>query len=100
MNPLNLEAAVCSLCARCVLAVCSLLGRVVAGHFWCSYAWVSLTNTERVRPRGCALLYRARAGAGGRARFERARFLYRACARFLYAPVRACASYPRVRAFL
>lgn len=26
---------------------------VVAGRFWCSYAWVSLTQTAPVRPRGC-----------------------------------------------
>ena len=42
---------VCSVCARCVLA----LGAVVAGRFWCSYAWVSLTQTAPVRPRGCVL---------------------------------------------
>lgn len=50
---LNLEAPV----ARCVLV---FKGRVVAGRFWCSYAWVSLTPTARARPRvrglerGCA----------------------------------------------
>ena len=37
------------MCARCVHA----LGRVVAGRFWCSYAWVSLTQTAPVRPRAC-----------------------------------------------
>ena len=53
MNPLNLEAG----CARCVLdvlgvhSVLGVLGLVVAGRFWCSYAWVSLTPTTRVRPR-------------------------------------------------
>lgn len=59
MNPLNLEAAV----GRCVLGVCSVwvvcaraLGAVVAGRFWCSYAWVSLTQTAPVRPRGCVLV--------------------------------------------
>ena len=46
---LNLEAAV----GRCVLGVCTLSGRVVAGHFWCSYARASLTQTAPVRPRGC-----------------------------------------------
>ena len=65
VNPLNLEAAVlgvhwvCTRCARAlgvlVLSVCSCsrcaLGRVVAGRFWCSYAWVSLTQTAPVRPR-------------------------------------------------
>ena len=30
-----------------------VLGLVVAGRFWCSYAWVSLTQTAPVRPRGC-----------------------------------------------
>ena len=42
--------------ARCVLGVLvcrRALGRVVAGRFWCSYAWVSLTPTAPVRPRGC-----------------------------------------------
>lgn len=37
------------MCTRCARA----LGRVVAGRFWCSYAWVSLTLTAPVRPRGC-----------------------------------------------
>ena len=47
MNPLNLEAAVLG-----VHSVCTrVLGRVVAGRFWCSYAWVSLTQTARARPR-------------------------------------------------
>ena len=49
---LNLEAAelgVHSVCTRCRRA----LGRVVAGRFWCSYAWVSLTQTAPARPRGC-----------------------------------------------
>ena len=55
VNPLNLEAAA----GRCVLGVCTLYGRVqglvVAGHFWCSYAWVSLTQTACARPRAaCA----------------------------------------------
>ena len=40
----------CSLCAR-VHSGCT--GRVVAGRFWCSYAWVSLTQTAPARPRGC-----------------------------------------------
>ena len=56
MNPLNLEAAVlvvCSLCARCG-SLWRVLGVVVAGRFWCSYAWVSLTQTACARPRGCA----------------------------------------------
>ena len=52
----------CSVCARCVLGVLALgrvqgrvQGRVVAGHFWCSYAWVSLTQTACARPRAaCA----------------------------------------------
>ena len=48
VNPLNLEAAV----GRCVLGV-HALGAVVAGRFWCSYAWVSLTQTAPARPRGC-----------------------------------------------
>ena len=26
---------------------------MVAGRFWCSYAWVSLTPTAPARPRGC-----------------------------------------------
>ena len=53
VNPLNLEAAA-GRCARCVHALCvRALGRVVAGRFWCSYAWVSLTQTAPVRPRGC-----------------------------------------------
>ena len=51
---LNLEAAVLGVCS-----VCSLLGRVqgrvVAGRFWCSYAWVSLTLAARVRPRAPGL---------------------------------------------
>ena len=45
-------------CSRCALGVLALgrvvglvLGLVVAGRFWCSYAWVSLTQTARVRPR-------------------------------------------------
>ena len=67
------------MCARSVARVLSVwlvcaraLGLVlvvVAGRFWCSYAWVSLTQTARVRPRApgiervraCALLIRARA---------------------------------------
>ena len=32
-----------------------VLGRVVAGRFWCSYAWVSLTQTAPVRPRARVL---------------------------------------------
>ena len=60
MNPLNLEAAV----ARSVLALRAgagrvlwlVLGLVVAGRFWCSYARVSLTQTAPVRPRGCVLV--------------------------------------------
>ena len=32
-----------------------VLGLVVAGRFWCSYAWVSLTQTARVRPRAPVL---------------------------------------------
>ena len=31
-------------------------GRVVAGHFWCSYAWVSLTQTACARPRAPVLV--------------------------------------------
>ena len=61
---LNLEAAVlalwvavCSVCARCARVRGCVLGRVqgrvVAGRFWCSYAWVSLTQTAPARPRGC-----------------------------------------------
>ena len=60
---LNLEAAaarcvlgvlaVCSVCSLCTRAPGCALGRVVAGRFWCSYAWVSLTQTAPVRPRGC-----------------------------------------------
>ena len=58
--------SVCTWCgawcgARCALAIGRVLGLVqgrvqglvVAGHFWCSYAWVSLTQTPPVRPRGC-----------------------------------------------
>ena len=37
----------CALGARCSR------GLVVAGRFWCSYAWVSLTQTAPARPRGC-----------------------------------------------
>ena len=43
-------------CARCALALGRVQGRVqevVAGRFWCSYAWVSLTPTAPARPRGC-----------------------------------------------
>ena len=46
------------MCARSVLGVLALglvQGLVVAGRFWCSYAWVSLTQTPPVRPRGCVL---------------------------------------------
>lgn len=39
----------------CVHALECVLGWVVAGRFWCSYAWVSLTQTAPVRPRGCVL---------------------------------------------
>ena len=44
-------------CARCALAIGRVQGRVqvVAGRFWCSYAWVSLTPTAPARPRGCVL---------------------------------------------
>ena len=46
-----------SVCTRCVHALGLVQGRVlglvVAGRFWCSYAWVSLTQTAPVRPRGC-----------------------------------------------
>ena len=50
---LNLEAAVlvCSRCARSVARSVARHRAVVAGHFWCSYAWVSLTQTARARPR-------------------------------------------------
>ena len=40
-----------------MLALGLVQGRVqvvVAGRFWCSYAWVSLTQTAPARPRGCA----------------------------------------------
>ena len=57
---LNLEAAVlgvysvCTRCARCARALGLVQGLVqglvVAGHFWCSYAWVSLTMPAPVRP--------------------------------------------------
>ena len=70
VNLLNLEAGVlgvCSVCARCVLGVLAL-GRVVAGRFWCSYAWVSLTPTAPVRPRAPVFCTRVRV----RARSERA----------------------------
>ena len=50
---LNLEAAVL-VCARCA-RVQGVLGAVVAGRFWCSYAWVSLTQTAPVRPRAPVL---------------------------------------------
>ena len=48
------------MCARSVL-VCRrvlgvALGAVVAGRFWCSYAWVSLTQTACARPRAPACL--------------------------------------------
>ena len=36
-----------------MLALGRVLGLVVAGRFWCSYAWVSLTQTAPARPRGC-----------------------------------------------
>ena len=64
----------CTVCARSGLA----LGLVVAGRFWCSYAWVSLTLAARLRPRGCV---RAPVRASST----------RPCAR-----ARACASYPRL----
>ena len=45
------------MCTRCVHALGRVQGRVqgrvVAGRFWCSYAWVSLTQTACARPRGC-----------------------------------------------
>ncbi len=48
--------SVCARCARALGVVLGVvLGRVVAGRFWCSYAWVSLTQTAPVRPRGCVL---------------------------------------------
>ena len=67
----------CSLCTRCVHA----LGRVVAGRFWCSYAWVSLTPTTRVRPRAPVFCTRVRAGARLERACRRARARYRARAR-------------------
>ena len=55
---LNLEAPA----GRCVLGVLALgrvqglvQGRVVAGRFWCSYAWVSLTLAAPARPRAPVL---------------------------------------------
>ena len=69
------------------------LGRVVAGRFWCSYAWVSLTPTTRVRPRAPVFCTRVRAGARLERACRRARARYRARAR-----VRA--RLERVRAFL
>ena len=51
VNPLNLEAAVLGCVLGCVLALGRVLGLVVAGRFWCSYAWVSLTPTPPARPR-------------------------------------------------
>ena len=60
---LALWVAVCSVCARCARVRGCVLGRVqgrvqglvVAGRFWCSYAWVSLTQTPPARPRAaCA----------------------------------------------
>ena len=48
--------SVCSRCALGVLALGRVVGLVlvvVAGRFWCSYAWVSLTQTAPARPRGC-----------------------------------------------
>ena len=68
---------------------------VVAGRFWCSYAWVSLTPTTPARPRAPVFCTRARARARYRARAcacarlerVRARAFYTACvqARFFYA---------------
>ena len=88
---LNLEAA--------VLGVCSCSRRVVAGHFWCSYAWVSLTQARACAPVGACgrarVLVRARARLCVRARLERAC----ACPRFLSARVRLCALLIRARAF-
>ena len=51
VNLLNLEAGVLGVLG--VLALGRVQGRVVAGRFWCSYAWVSLTQTACARPRGC-----------------------------------------------
>ena len=66
-----------------MLALGRVLGRVVAGRFWCSYAWVSLTLATRVRPRAPVLdRVRVRAPVIERA-CRRARFLYaRARVRF------------------
>ena len=72
------------MCARCVLA----LGRVhagaracsravVAGRFWCSYAWVSLTQTACARPRAAC--------APGCARVQACVRSYRRCVRGVYA---------------
>ena len=43
-------------------------GLVVAGRFWCSYAWASLTLTTRARPRAPVFCTRARVRARYRAR--------------------------------
>ena len=53
-----------------------VLGAVVAGHFWCSYAWVSLTPTTPARPRAPVFCTRVRACA----RFERVCACAGACA--------------------
>ena len=62
-----------SVCARALGRLVGLvLGLVVAGRFWCSYAWVSLTQTAPVRPRGwvqacaqaCARSFRRWCGGG------------------------------------
>ena len=49
-----MQLGVCTVCARSGLA----LGLVVAGRFWCSYAWVSLTQTAPARPRACLCVCR------------------------------------------
>ena len=84
-------------CRGCVLGVA--LGRVVAGRFWCSYAWVSLTQVRACAPVGACGRVRAlnaRAGvrlcARGVERVRACALLLRARVRFLSAPVRVRAS--------
>ena len=86
---LNLEAAV-GWCALGVHSVCARAqGLVVAGRFWCSYAWVSLTQARACAPVGAC--GRARVLVRARARLCVHAFLIRARARLRASSTRPCA---------
>ena len=68
------------------------LGAVVAGRFWCSYAWVSLTPTTPARPRAPVI---ERGCARVRVQSARVRSSRRSCRRCVPVVQRWCGAWCR-----